>query len=64
MRYYGTATHFLSTLIPGSRLRAGVKPSAEQFHPPTDPVVDILMAASGSGIAPFRGFVQERALQK
>jgi len=63
-RYQGIATNFLSMLIPGSHIRAGIKLSDKQFHLPTDPSVPILMAASGSGIAPFRGFVQERALQK
>lgn len=63
-RYLGTASHFLSILQPGSKIRAGVRASSAGFHPPSDPTVPIIMAASGSGIAPFRAFVQERALQK
>ncbi|KAJ9114036.1 hypothetical protein QFC22_005856 [Naganishia vaughanmartiniae] len=63
-RYYGTATHFLSKLRPGARIHAAVRPSHEGFHPPADPVVPMLMACAGTGIAPFRSFVQERALQK
>ncbi|KAJ9093885.1 hypothetical protein QFC21_006258 [Naganishia friedmannii] len=63
-RYYGTATHFLSELVPGTRIHAAVRPSNEGFHPPADPKVPMLMGCAGSGIAPFRSFVQERALQK
>ncbi|KAJ9108226.1 hypothetical protein QFC19_002473 [Naganishia cerealis] len=63
-RYYGTATHFLSELRPGAKIHAAVRPSNEGFHPPADPMVPMVMACAGTGIAPFRSFVQERALQK
>ncbi|EPE08878.1 nadph-cytochrome p450 reductase [Ophiostoma piceae UAMH 11346] len=32
-----------------------------KFHPPASPAIPIIMIAAGSGIAPFRGFVLERA---
>lgn len=63
-RYMGTATTFLSQLSPGAMIHAAVRPSNEGFHPPADPSVPILMACAGTGIAPFRSFIQERALQK
>ncbi|KAJ9114037.1 hypothetical protein QFC22_005857 [Naganishia vaughanmartiniae] len=63
-RYYGTATHFLSGLVPGARIHAAVRPSNEGFHPPADPMIPMIMGCAGSGIAPFRSFIQERALQK
>ncbi len=37
--------------------------SNDGFHLPTDTKVAIIMIAAGTGIAPFRGFIQERAAQ-
>ena len=62
--FYGTATTYLAELNPGDRINVSVRPSHQAFHPPLDIAnVPILMVASGSGIAPFRGFVMERAKQ-
>ncbi|MDR1788954.1 MAG: sulfite reductase subunit alpha [Opitutaceae bacterium] len=33
------------------------------FSPPADPATDIIMVGPGVGIAPFRGFVEDRAAQ-
>lgn len=63
-RYAGTASTFLAGLVPGIRIRAAVRPSSEAFHPPADPSVPMIMLGAGSGIAPFRAFVQERSIQK
>lgn len=41
-----------------------VRPSAAAFHPPDDPTIPVVMFCAGSGLAPMRGFIQERALQK
>jgi sulfite reductase (NADPH) flavoprotein alpha-component len=43
----------------GDRIRVRVKPSPH-FRLPDDPATDIVMIAAGSGVAPFRGFVQHR----
>ncbi|CAF0816616.1 unnamed protein product [Adineta steineri] len=40
-----------------------VRASNVKFHPPEDTKVPIVMIAAGTGIAPFRGFIQERAAQ-
>lgn len=61
--FLGTATSYLSHLSPGSQLRATIR-NTNAFRPPLDPATPILMAAAGSGIAPFRAFLQERAIQK
>ncbi|KAL5629572.1 hypothetical protein BROUX41_001178 [Berkeleyomyces rouxiae] len=63
-RYIGTATSYLSSLKAGDRLHVAVRPSSTAFHLPEDPeTVPIICIAAGSGIAPFRGFMQERATQ-
>ncbi|KAB8293717.1 hypothetical protein EYC80_009202 [Monilinia laxa] len=63
-RYLGVASNYLSSVEEGDRVHVAVKPSRGNFHPPTDlentPVIYI---CAGTGLAPFRGFVQERALQ-
>ncbi|KKA26480.1 hypothetical protein TD95_005311 [Thielaviopsis punctulata] len=61
-RYIGIATNYLSSLKPGDRLHVAVRPSPDAFHLPTDAEnVPIICIAAGSGLAPFRGFAQERA---
>jgi cytochrome P450/NADPH-cytochrome P450 reductase len=61
-RFLGVASNFLNGLTAGDRVQMVVRPS--RFHLPTDPTVPIVMICAGSGIAPFRGFIEERAAQK
>ncbi|KND90461.1 Bifunctional P450/NADPH-P450 reductase [Tolypocladium ophioglossoides CBS 100239] len=59
--HVGVATSFLSSLGPGERLHVAVRPS-KSFHLPGDAEkTPMVCVAAGSGIAPFRGFIQERA---
>ncbi|KAF8998906.1 cytochrome P450 oxidoreductase OrdA-like protein [Hymenopellis radicata] len=62
--FLGVASHYLSQLLPGDRVRMTVRHSAAAFHLPEDPSVPAVMFCAGSGIAPMRGFMQERAMQK
>ncbi|UJR17796.1 hypothetical protein I4U23_004695 [Adineta vaga] len=62
-RYYGVASNYLSNLKPSDRISCSVRASNVRFHPPEDTKVPIVMIAAGTGIAPFRGFIQERAAQ-
>ncbi|PHH84814.1 hypothetical protein CDD83_1336 [Cordyceps sp. RAO-2017] len=59
---YGQATRFLSRLQPGAAVTASVKPSVMKL--PARDTAPLIMAGLGTGLAPFRAFVQYRALQK
>jgi len=62
--YIGVASHFLSQLQKGDKIHVSVRPSHQAFHLPTDSEnTPVVMLAAGTGLAPFRGFVQERAAQ-
>lgn len=62
-RHVGVASSYLASLQPGDRLHVAVRPShSASFRLPVDAErTPLVMIAAGSGIAPFRGFVQERA---
>lgn len=62
--FLGVASTYLSELKSGDRVQMSVRASAAAFHPPTDPSVPMVMFCAGSGLAPMRGFIQERAMQK
>ncbi len=60
-RYRGTCSNYLARIAPGDQLRAVVRTARSAFRPPENPRVPIVMIGAGSGMAPFRGFVEERA---
>ncbi|KAF5345044.1 hypothetical protein D9758_010444 [Tetrapyrgos nigripes] len=62
--FLGVGSNYLSQLLPGDRVQLSVRASSAAFHTPEDPSTPILAYAAGSGLAPLRGFIQERALQK
>ncbi|KAF2657550.1 NADPH--cytochrome P450 reductase [Lophiostoma macrostomum CBS 122681] len=63
-RFVGVASSYLSSLAPGDKLHVSVRRSNQAFHLPKDSKnIPLIMIAAGSGIAPFRGFIQERAAQ-
>lgn len=56
----GAASGFLAALDEGGQVPVYVEPN-ERFRVPADGARDIIMIGPGTGVAPFRGFVQERA---
>lgn len=63
-RYQGVASSYMASRAPGDRVSIAVRPSNARFQPPKDTATPIVLICAGSGIAPFRGFLQERAIQK
>ncbi|KAI0655429.1 bifunctional P-450/NADPH-P450 reductase [Cubamyces menziesii] len=62
--FFGVASTYLASLRPGNKVQLSVRASNAAFHPPTDLTVPLVMICAGSGLAPMRGFIQERAMQK
>ncbi|KAK8240055.1 cytochrome P450 [Phyllosticta capitalensis] len=64
-RHRGVASSYLARLAPGDALHVAVRPSSNNaFRPPAQPEdTPVIMIGAGAGLAPFRGFVAERAAQ-
>ncbi|WP_115042533.1 assimilatory sulfite reductase (NADPH) flavoprotein subunit [Xanthomonas arboricola] len=58
--HLGSASGFLAALREGDTAPVYIEPNT-RFRLPADTDRDILMIGPGTGVAPFRGFVQERA---
>lgn len=61
--YRGTASNYLAHASPGMKIAVKTRPSQGGFHPPDSLATPMIMVAAGTGLAPFRGFLQERALR-
>jgi sulfite reductase (NADPH) flavoprotein alpha-component len=59
-RRWGTASSFLARAIEGEKLPVFIEHN-ERFRLPKDGARDVILVGPGTGVAPFRGFVQERA---
>lgn len=58
---FGQATRYLANLKEGQGCTVCVKPSVMKL--PENPMAPIIMAGLGTGMAPFRAFIEERAYQ-
>lgn len=56
----GVATRYMKTLQPGANVQIMLRKSRDTFKLPTNEKNPIIMICAGTGLAPFRGFVQER----
>lgn len=61
-RHLGAASNTLARLEPGDMINVLLLPGNPVFVLPQDTRTPIIMIAAGSGIAPFRGFMQQRQI--
>jgi cytochrome P450/NADPH-cytochrome P450 reductase len=59
--YEGVCSSYLFEQDEGDVVYAFVRDTSSPFRLPNDPALPVVMVASGTGIAPFRGFLAERA---
>lgn len=58
----GHCTRYMDALAAGDTVVVSIKPSVMKL--PADPRSPVVMAGLGTGMAPFRAFIEERAVQK
>lgn len=59
--FNGVASSYLAGLKPGNKIHCAVSSTNVAFHLPKTPETPIIMIAAGTGLAPMRGFIEERA---
>src|SRR6516164_5795677 len=62
--YRGVCSTYLAGRTAGETVHATVRETKAGFRLPDDDSVPIVMIGPGTGLAPFRGFLQERAARK
>ncbi|UOT04350.1 cytochrome P450 [Rhodococcus opacus] len=62
-QYRGTCSAYIAGLEPGDVFYGYVRVPSPTFAPPADPATPLLLIGPGTGIAPLRGFLEERARQ-
>jgi cytochrome P450 / NADPH-cytochrome P450 reductase len=62
--YKGVCSNYLAGRRAGETIHATIRETKAGFRLPDDASVPIIMVGPGTGLAPFRGFLQERAARK
>jgi cytochrome P450 / NADPH-cytochrome P450 reductase len=62
--FTGVCSGYLSHLAEDATAFVFVREPTIPFAPPENPHVPMIMVGAGTGLAPFRGFLQERAVQR
>src|SRR5271168_429741 len=62
--FKGVCSHYLATRRAGDFVHATIRQTKAGFHLPADPAMPLVMIGPGTGLAPFRGFLQQRAALK
>ena len=60
-QFKGVCSNHLAAQPEGAQIFVNVKATKDAFHLPEDPRTPVIMIGPGTGIAPFRGFLQQRA---
>ncbi|WP_121642962.1 bifunctional cytochrome P450/NADPH--P450 reductase CypB [Bacillus vallismortis] len=62
--YKGVASNYLAELNTGDAAACFIRTPQSGFQMPDDPETPMIMVGPGTGIAPFRGFIQARSVLK
>lgn len=60
----GVCSNYLATVQQNGALQCVIKDTKSHFRLPDDPKQDVILIGPGTGLAPLRGFLQERQKQK